>query len=294
MNRLWNLKRGTEEGCLPVYPGFGSSGKSFLIDNLLGSGESSVGPLASGSPLTRTSSPLRVSGPMGREHGAGWGSQQVTPKDWRSIQANGFIQQPYTGFLAVSSRFPPPFRTPCGGSGSLSAPPAGFPKGGNLVLWAPDVNPRSRKGILRRAVFSEEQRRELERTFRKQKYIGKADRNKLAADLRLKESQVKIWFQNQRMKWRNTKEREVLCGRPLTEEPSSGSDRSREQAPERSSASKVPDTSKDPLKQKQSRAAQSLGGHREQLKTHSSANPGFTKKNPDLETAKEHKGTEHW
>lgn len=57
-------------------------------------------------------------------------------------------------------------------------------------MWSADISPKSRRGILRRAVFSEEQRKELERTFRRQKYISKTDRNKLAADLSLKESQV--------------------------------------------------------------------------------------------------------
>ncbi|KAK5599969.1 hypothetical protein CRENBAI_012537 [Crenichthys baileyi] len=79
----------------------------------------------------------------------------------------------------------------------------------NVQMWSPNASPKSRRGILRRAVFSEEQRKELERTFRRQKYISKMDRNKLAADLSLKESQVKIWFQNRRMKWRNHKEKEV-------------------------------------------------------------------------------------
>ena len=63
-------------------------------------------------------------------------------------------------------------------------------EGANIRMWSADISPKSRRGILRRAVFSEEQRKELERTFRKQKYISKTDRNKLAADLSLKESQV--------------------------------------------------------------------------------------------------------
>ncbi|KAG7467927.1 hypothetical protein MATL_G00137390 [Megalops atlanticus] len=64
--------------------------------------------------------------------------------------------------------------------------------------------------MLRRAVFSDLQRKALERMFQKQKYISKPDRKKLAAKLGLKDSQVKIWFQNRRMKWRNSKERELL------------------------------------------------------------------------------------
>lgn len=63
-------------------------------------------------------------------------------------------------------------------------------EGANIRMWSTDLSPKSRRGILRRAVFSEEQRKELERTFRRQKYISKTDRNKLAADLSLKESQV--------------------------------------------------------------------------------------------------------
>ncbi|XP_068595097.1 homeobox protein DBX1-B-like [Brachionichthys hirsutus] len=69
---------------------------------------------------------------------------------------------------------------------------------------------KPRRGMLRRAVFSDLQRKALEKTFQKQKYISKPDRKKLAGKLGLKDSQVKIWFQNRRMKWRNSKERELL------------------------------------------------------------------------------------
>ncbi|KAJ7985722.1 hypothetical protein DPEC_G00343410 [Dallia pectoralis] len=69
---------------------------------------------------------------------------------------------------------------------------------------------KPRKGMLRRAVFSDVQRKALEKMFQKQKYISKPDRKKLASKLGLKDSQVKIWFQNRRMKWRNSKERELL------------------------------------------------------------------------------------
>ncbi|KAF4802553.1 developing brain homeobox 2 [Turdus rufiventris] len=87
-----------------------------------------------------------------------------------------------------------------------------------LPLLTQESNSKSRRGILRRAVFSEDQRKALEKMFQKQKYISKTDRKKLALNLGLKESQVKIWFQNRRMKWRNSKEKEVLSNRCLQEE----------------------------------------------------------------------------
>ena len=50
--------------------------------------------------------------------------------------------------------------------------------------------------MMRRAVFSELQRRGLERRFQIQKYISKPERKKLAEKLALKDSQVKLFFLN--------------------------------------------------------------------------------------------------
>ncbi|XP_033209651.1 H2.0-like homeobox protein [Belonocnema kinseyi] len=63
-----------------------------------------------------------------------------------------------------------------------------------------------RKRSWSRAVFSSLQRKGLERRFSLQKYITKPDRRQLAATLGLTDAQVKVWFQNRRMKWRHTKE----------------------------------------------------------------------------------------
>ena len=49
---------------------------------------------------------------------------------------------------------------------------------------------KPRRGMLRRAVFSDVQRKGLEKAFQKQKYISKPDRKKLAEKLGLKDSQV--------------------------------------------------------------------------------------------------------
>lgn len=84
----------------------------------------------------------------------------------------------------------------------------------NPMMW-PFGRAKQRRGVLRRAVFSDSQRKGLEAAFVKQKYISKPDRKKLAAKLALKDSQVKIWFQNRRMKWRNSKERELMKSKNL-------------------------------------------------------------------------------
>ncbi|KAH8413960.1 hypothetical protein KR009_008469 [Drosophila setifemur] len=63
-----------------------------------------------------------------------------------------------------------------------------------------------RKRSWSRAVFTNLQRKGLEIQFQQQKYITKPDRRKLAARLNLTDAQVKVWFQNRRMKWRHTRE----------------------------------------------------------------------------------------
>ncbi|XP_036375538.1 homeobox protein DBX2 [Megalops cyprinoides] len=207
-----DLKR-AGAGRPPTAAGFGSSGKSFLIDNLLRPGESRLGS-SLGSSLG-TPLPLQLC------RSSGWGFPNLTPRDRSSLhtKAKGLVPQPHTALLTGCAPRPnPPLLPCCGGSNPPATPSTVFPKGAGLTLWSPDSSPKSRRGILRRAVFSEEQRRRLERTFERQKYIGKTERSRLAADLGLKESQVKIWFQNRRMKWRNSKERETLCGRPSLEE----------------------------------------------------------------------------
>ncbi|NWV75893.1 VEX1 protein, partial [Dasyornis broadbenti] len=53
-----------------------------------------------------------------------------------------------------------------------------------------------------RTKFSAAQLRELERSFREQRYIGAGEKRRLAAALNLSQSQIKTWFQNRRMKFK--------------------------------------------------------------------------------------------
>ncbi|XP_032233026.1 homeobox protein notochord [Nematostella vectensis] len=65
-----------------------------------------------------------------------------------------------------------------------------------------------------RTIFSPDQLDRLEREFDNQQYIVGTERFYLATELGLTETQVKVWFQNRRIKWRkqnldNNKTREA-------------------------------------------------------------------------------------
>ncbi|KAM9193208.1 uncharacterized protein V3H86_002788 [Mergus octosetaceus] len=53
-----------------------------------------------------------------------------------------------------------------------------------------------------RTTFSSEQLARLEQEFARQQYLVGAQRGLLASTLHLTEEQVKVWFQNRRIKWR--------------------------------------------------------------------------------------------
>ncbi|KAM6153552.1 homeobox protein DBX2 [Erethizon dorsatum] len=231
---------------LPATPGFGSLGKSFLIENLLRVGSAPAhglppppphGPAAALAaaaagaqlrPLPASPVPLKLCpaaepvSPAGPPYGTRWAFQVFSPSaDGARLPGRApgdrdcafppSAPAPSKPFLLSTLPF---YSACCGGSCRRPASPTAFPREENMLpLLTQDSTSKARRGILRRAVFSEDQRKALEKMFQKQKYISKTDRKKLAINLGLKESQVKIWFQNRRMKWRNSKEKEVLSNR---------------------------------------------------------------------------------
>ncbi|XP_054024041.1 H2.0-like homeobox protein isoform X2 [Dryobates pubescens] len=92
---------------------------------------------------------------------------------------------------------------------------------GPYAVLTKDTLPQTykRKRSWSRAVFSNLQRKGLEKRFEIQKYVTKPDRKQLAAMLGLTDAQVKVWFQNRRMKWRHSKEAQAQKDKELPPEP---------------------------------------------------------------------------
>nr|XP_019953074.1 PREDICTED: H2.0-like homeobox protein isoform X1 [Paralichthys olivaceus] len=104
-----------------------------------------------------------------------------------------------------------------------SCPPRVASTGPYAVLTK-DTMPQTykRKRSWSRAVFSNLQRKGLEKRFEIQKYVTKPDRKQLAAMLGLTDAQVKVWFQNRRMKWRHSKEAQAQKDKEKDEKPEKG------------------------------------------------------------------------
>ncbi|MGH0158112.1 UNVERIFIED_CONTAM: hypothetical protein FKN15_039833 [Acipenser sinensis] len=92
---------------------------------------------------------------------------------------------------------------------------------GPYAVLTKDTMPQTykRKRSWSRAVFSNLQRKGLEKRFEIQKYVTKPDRKQLAAMLGLTDAQVKVWFQNRRMKWRHSKEAQAQKEKETPEQP---------------------------------------------------------------------------
>ncbi|XP_072321275.1 motor neuron and pancreas homeobox 2b [Eucyclogobius newberryi] len=98
-------------------------------------------------------------------------------------------------------------------------------RAGIMMPRIPDYGSGAQSGLLGkcrrpRTAFTSQQLLELENQFKLNKYLSRPKRFEVATSLMLTETQVKIWFQNRRMKWkrsRKAKEQGSTQGQSETE-----------------------------------------------------------------------------
>lgn len=135
-------------------------------------------------------------------------NQQLTDKDWKQMHAiNYFSSNDYNNlnrfdashqmFDNVQNKTSPCYYQQQQFQ-NLSHPELNFPMQSSTLVKEDKNAPRKIKKS--RVLFSQWQINELEKLFKKQKYVTSNEREIVSKRLRLNPNQVKIWFQNRRYK----------------------------------------------------------------------------------------------
>ncbi|KAK5851483.1 hypothetical protein PBY51_023031 [Eleginops maclovinus] len=219
----------------PLYPAFSSpgSGSSSTSPNPGGVAGSSPGLKSCSSALFSSATPHGINDILSRPSALLLPGGSSSP----GLLSSALPRCPPPG-LYFSPRYPKPLtelpgRTPIFWPGVLQSPPhwrdARFscsPHHGSVLL------DKDGKRKHTRPTFSGQQIFALEKTFEQTKYLAGPERARLAYSLGMTESQVKVWFQNRRTKWRKKHAAEMATAKKKqdseTERLKGGSDEEEE------------------------------------------------------------------